>query len=276
MYLLFDIGATNMRIATSRDKETIVDQKIVPTPADFVAAMDVFKKTVRELCGDIPVVAAAGGVPGVLDREKTMLMSAPNLREWENAPLKKTLDDMLGVSVQLENDAALAALGEAVFGAGKGQRIVAYFTVSTGVGGARVVDGAIDANAFGFEPHRQVVDGTHKLGRYISGNGIKKRYGKAGEEIDDPAMWEEVARWLAIGVNNAIAFWSPDVFVLGGAIMRNRISIDRVRFYLEQELGNFPEFPEVVAAQLGDMSGLYGALALVRRTLSFDDSGAAR
>lgn len=263
MYLLFDIGATNMRIATSHDGMTIADQKTVPTPADFTAGMSIFKKCVHELCGDIPVTAASGGVPGILNAEKSMLTSAPNLETWEDKPLKEELEKIVNTSVKCENDAALAALGEAVFGAGRGKRIVAYFTVSTGIGGARVVDEKLDESAFGFEPHRQIVDGTHKLGYYISGNGIKKRYGIAPEEVDDPAAWEEAAQWLAIGVNNAIAFWSPDIFVLGGALMRHRIDANDVRRRLEA-LGNFPEFPDVVAAQLGDASGLYGALATLR------------
>ena len=263
MYLLFDIGATNMRIAVSHDGETILEQKIIPTPSDFTEGIKAFKNCARELCGDMIINAAAGGVPGILNKDKTVLLSAPNLEKWEDVFLKEALEKALDVPVHLENDAALGALGEAVFGAGKDKRIVAYFTVSTGVGGARVTDGKLDEGAFGFEPHRQIVDGTHKLGYYISGNGIKKRYGKSPEDIEDPAMWEEAARWLAIGVNNAIALWSPEIFVLGGAVMRHRISVADVKRQVE-EFGNFPEFPEIVAAQLGDMSGLYGALALVR------------
>jgi glucokinase len=49
-------------------------------------------------------------------------------------------------------------LGEAVFGAGKGREIVVYMTISTGVGGARIVGGKIDASAMGFEPGHQIID----------------------------------------------------------------------------------------------------------------------
>ena len=263
MYLLFDIGATNMRIAVSHDGETILEQKIISTPFDFDEGIKAFKNGARELCGDMIINAAAGGVPGILNKDKTVLLSAPNLEKWEDVFLKEALEKALDVPVHLENDAVLAALGEAVFGAGKEKRIVAYFTVSTGVGGARVVGGRLDESASGLEPGRQVVDGVHTLEYHISGNGIKKRYGKSPEDIEDPAMWEEAARWLAIGVNNAIALWSPEIFVLGGAVMRHRIAVADVKRQVEA-FGNFPEFPEIVAAQLGDMSGLYGALALIR------------
>ena len=56
-------------------------------------------------------------------------------------------------------------------------------------------------------------------------------------------MWEEAARWLAIGVNNAIALWSPEIFVLGGAVMRHRISVADVKRQVE-EFGNFLNFPK--------------------------------
>lgn len=270
MYLLFDIGATNMRIAVSHDGETILEQKTIPTPADFAEGMKVFKNGVREVCGDMIINAAAGGVPGILNKEKTALLSASNLKGWEDKLLKEALEKALDVPVYCENDAALAALGEAVFGAGKEKRIVAYFTVSTGIGGARVTDGRLDESAFGFEPGRQIVDGVHMLEYYISGNGIKKRYEKEPKDIEDPAMWEAAARWLAIGVSNAIALWAPDIFVLGGAVMRHRISVADVKRQVE-ELGNFPEFPEIAAAQLGDMSGLYGALALVKKKIEHSE-----
>lgn len=59
----------------------------------------------------------------------------------------------------LANDADLVGLGEAVYGAGKGYKVVAYFTVSTGVGGARIVNKRIDKGVFSFEPGWQYVYG---------------------------------------------------------------------------------------------------------------------
>ena len=130
------------------------------------------------------------------------------------------------------------------------------------MGGARVVDGVIDRSALGFEPWRQIVDGTHRLGYYISGNGIRKRFGKSPEDIDDPLVWEEAERWLAVGLNNAIAFWSPDVIVIGGAVAMRRFSFKRIAKHL-RNIANFPEIPEIVPAALGDKAGLYGALKII-------------
>ena len=58
----------------------------------------------------------------------------------------------------LANDSDLDGLGEATVGAGKGFNIVAYITVSTGIGGVRIVGGKIDVSTYGFEPGHQIID----------------------------------------------------------------------------------------------------------------------
>ena len=248
-----------MRVAISRDGESFGDPIIVPTATDFNDGVAVLKKIALELSGRELIKIAVGGVPGILNRDRSVLLSAPNLKEWENKPIKSELERVLGATVNLENDASLAALGEAVYGAGKDKRIVAYLTISTGVGGARVVDGKIDVNAFGFEPGRQIIDGGESLEYYIAGASLAKRSGEAPKEISDFEVWDETTKRLACGINNMIAFWSPDIIVLGGPIMKH-ISIDKVRIYLEKMLEGFPYIPDIVLAQLGDINGLYGAL----------------
>jgi predicted NBD/HSP70 family sugar kinase len=49
MYLLFDIGGTNMRLAISKDGKNIGKIKIVPTPQDFIKGMKLFEESAREL-----------------------------------------------------------------------------------------------------------------------------------------------------------------------------------------------------------------------------------
>jgi predicted NBD/HSP70 family sugar kinase len=49
MFILFDIGGTNMRVALSRDGETFEEPRIIPTPKDFDAGMLAIKGLVQEL-----------------------------------------------------------------------------------------------------------------------------------------------------------------------------------------------------------------------------------
>ncbi|HYA32141.1 MAG TPA: ROK family protein, partial [Thermodesulfovibrionales bacterium] len=229
----------------------------------------------QELSAGQKIRAAAGGVAGPLDREKTRLVRSPHVSGWIGKPLKEELQRILGAPVYLENDAAMAGLGEAAYGEGKGKRIVVYVTVSTGVGGARIVDGEIDTSAMGFEPGHQIIDGGGTLcpecksvpgylERCVSGSAIERRYGKKADEIDDPKVWDEAARFLAYGLNNSIVHWSPEVVILGGSVMQ-KIPLGRVREYLTDILKIFPEPPLIRKAVLGDFVGLYGALQFLRK-----------
>ena len=276
MYLLFDIGGTKTRLALSIDAKNFKEPVIIETPRKFEEGISVFKDTVKELTKGEKITKAVGAISGPLDKEHSMVVNAPHLTGWNNKPLKKELEKMLSAPVVIENDAALVGLGEAVHGAGKGYDIVAYMTVSTGVGGARIVGGKIDASSMGFEPGHQFIDAgaslcpdckePKDLDSYVSGSGVKARYGKEAYEIDDPAVFEELAEWLAYGLNNTIVHWSPDVVVLGGPMITGdpAIPLDSIQKHVSEILHIFPNPPPIVKAKLEDVGGLYGALALVQ------------
>lgn len=273
MILLFDVGGTKTRLAISENGETFSSPLIVATYAgDDEKGIAEFMRCARELIGEKKLSVVVGGFAGTFDRERTRLFHATNIRGWENIPLKQRLESEFGCPVRLENDSALAALGEAIYGAGKGADIVAYITVSTGVGGARVVKGIIDPGVFGFEPAYQIVDAAgccdkckkNHLGAHISGRAIADHYGKPAEEINDPAIWSDIAKTLSYGLCNTIVHWSPDAVVLGGGVMQS-IPLEQVETHLKEILTVYPELPKLVRATLGDSAGLWGGLALSRQ-----------
>lgn len=266
MFILFDIGGTNLRVAAT-DGKTLSRPIISPTPPNFQEGLKLLIDSSQKLAQGVKIDAIAGGIAGPLDQKKTMPINAPNLSGWNNQTLTPQLSKSLGAPVYLENDTAMACLGEAYFGTGKGFPIVAYLTISTGVGGARVVDGKIDRSSQGFEPGHQIINGEDQLENLVSGPAIEKKYGQKPQDIKDSRVWDEVARWLAIGLNNTIVHWSPDIVILGGSVM-NSIPIDNVNFYLKETLTIFPVLPKLVKSNLGDLNGLYGALAYLNSTHS--------
>ncbi len=272
MYLLIDIGKTKTRIAGSENLEKFSEPRISDTPKTFSEGISLLKRTADELCSGKKIKAAACGIGGLLDRAKTMsLNSSGNIADWFQKPLKAELEKVFNAPVFLENDCVFVSLGEAVYGAGRGYKIVAYITVSTGVGGARIVNGKIDENALGFEPGHQIInfDGQpERLESYISGMAFEKKYGKKPYEITDEKIWDETAKILAYGLNNTIVHWSPDIVVLGGSMMKKiGIPIERARFHLKNILKIFPELPLIEKASLGDIGGLYGALTFLKKRL---------
>ena len=267
-----------MRLAVSPDGRKIDAAKIVSTPSDFKIGMAQFKRVAGELLGGTKPEAIAGGIAGPLNLAKTKVIGAPHLPLWQNQPLAATLKRLTRGKVFIENDPPLAGLGEALSGAGQGYKIVAYYTVSTGVGGARIVDGKIDAHSFGFEPGHQII-GLESNGHggnirpiflesRVSGSGLTQRFQKTPELITDKAVWAEAGRWLAYGLYNTLVHWSPEVIVLGGGLIEHEaIDLKIVRSELQKLNHIFPAVPPVMRARLGGLAGLHGALQYLRQEL---------
>ncbi len=255
MYLLFDIGGTKTRIATS-DGKTINQPTIFPTLKKYSL------KNFRQFM-DQKIQAIAGGIAGPLNQDKTGLADSLQLPDWINQPLKEDLQKILNVPVYLENDAALAGLGEATHGAGRGYAVVAYLTISTGVGGVKIVDSKIDKNVHGFEPGQMMIE-DGKLADLISGMSLEKKYGIKPEDIKDEAIWDKTAQYLAQGLNNIIVDWSPEIIILGGGVA-NSIPVDKIKLHLKKIIKIFPNIPPIVKSELGDSAGLYGALEYLKQ-----------
>lgn len=256
--ILFDIGATKTRVAFSDNLIKFEEPTIFQTKRDYEEWLGEFLRVVKDLSKDRSIFKMVGGM-------------SRNIFEGDYGRLKKDLEaSSLGeVEVLVENDSAMVGLGEAVFGAGRGFEIVAYMTVSTGVGGARIVAGKVDKKSVGFEPGKQIVDieeGLNKtLEDLISGRALGERTGQNPKEINDPKVWDDLAQKLAVGLNNIIVEWSPEVVVLGGSMITGdpAIPLDKAEGYLKEILKIFGELPVIKKAELGDFGGLWGALKML-------------
>ena len=82
-------------------------------------------------------------VPGPLNVFSGTVMAAPHVAAWKAFPLRARLEQSLGRSVVVENDANAWALGEYWRGSARGRRDVVLLTLGTGVGGGLIVDGAL-------------------------------------------------------------------------------------------------------------------------------------
>lgn len=255
-----------MRLAVSKDLKKIDKIEVFPTPQKFREAMALFHSMANGLSEGKRFTAAAGGIAGPLDHKQTTVL-AGHLKDWKDKPLKKSLETSLHCPVYLENDAALAGLGEAVAGAGKGKKVVAYLTFSTGIGGAKIVDRKIDENAFGFEPHRQLVGypKAKMLGELISGRALAKAGHAPAKDIADKATWKKFSDLAFAGINNAVVFWSPDIMVIGGGIgLSPHLDIKAVQAHINRTFSKLAATPRVVKAKLKDYSGLYGAMEILK------------
>ncbi len=274
MYILFDIGGTKMRIAYSENGEYFEEPRVVETPHTYEEGRNLFIETAKAAAKGRGIKMLCGGIAGPFDEKKRSLVGSPNLKDWIGKPFLSEISREFAAPVKIENDSALVGLGEAKFGAGREDKIVAYITISTGFGGVRIVNQKIDNKSVGFEPGHQIIDADKTLvpdvsglsADYIlSGKEVEKRMGVKPREITDPEFWERMAKYLAFALNNVAVFWSPDSIVLGGSMITGSpaISVERTEEYLKEILKIYPEIPKIKKAELGDFGGLYGALAML-------------
>ncbi len=258
MFIVTDIGGTNMRVAAT-SANSLDEIKKVPTPQDLTDGITALVALARECAGGEKITALAGCVAGSVSDEGVM-SDARNLRAWEGANIVKKLSEEFGVSVRIVNDAALAGLGEAFAGAGKGATRLAYITVSTGVGGGLIVDGKIAA-AGGIAG---IKVGGVDLEDLVSGTAVTKKFGIHPKDLNSLEERNKLANTLAEGLRILVEKWAPDTIVLGGSMIVgvNPIPISRV----QESLGKLLQNPPVMKmAELGDNGGLWGGLALLRQ-----------
>jgi predicted NBD/HSP70 family sugar kinase len=257
MYFLFDIGGTNMRFAVSDGKD-LGDTVTVSTPDDYKTALKLIEQAFTSLARKGEVKLAMGGVPRFVRNKLSM---------WHANPAQKALEKIFDCKVVLENDAILAGLAEANIGAGAHQPIVGFLTYSSGFGGSRIVDGLPDKNAFGFEPKLQIdsFDPSKKsiqsVTDFVSGRGLTRATGKPAKLIKDKKLWLEVEKWISVTINDAAAFWSPDVIVIGGPIALDPvISLPRIQKFINERFKLMPKRPKIKKGVLGQKAGLLGAM----------------
>ena len=278
MYIIFDIGGTNTRVAASADLETFGTPVKFKTPLNYDDGIQAIHAAIAEVSKGETIKGLAGGIRGQLNQEKSGILSEVILTDWVDKHITADIGIPYNAPVYLENDTAIVGLGETHYGGGRGYEIVAYHTVSTGVGGARLVNGTIDVARAGFEPGHQILDFDRSyldastpptLENLVSGTALQLARGVKPYEIpQDDAVWPELAMRLAAGLRNTIVYWSPDVIVLGGSMIVGdpRILLDDIRFYTKGIVEGLTKCPRIVDAELADNGGLYGAIVLLKKT----------
>jgi glucokinase len=199
--------------------------------------------------------------PGWVDLEEGVVPAAPQLQGWRNVPIVRLLGERFGVPVVLENDASAAALGENVFGIGRGARHMVYITVSTGIGGGIIIGGRLYGGARGAagEIGHTVIDPAGPvcpcgnagcLEVLASGTAIarmadaaeareesptltaiKKREGRLTARLVAEAasagdraaagIYAEAGRFLGVALANLVNLLSPELIILGGGVMNS-------------------------------------------------------
>ena len=147
--LAIDLGGTQIRAALVTPDRKVRFRRAVPTADE--AGVDSVLSRIVEAANATRSEAAANGLPpplgigisspGPLDPWRGVVLLAPNLTGWRDIPLGSRVAAGMGLPTFLERDTNVAMMAEWRYGAAAGTRNAIYLTVSTGIGGAAIVDG---------------------------------------------------------------------------------------------------------------------------------------
>ena len=301
-----DLGGTKISTAISTIEGNILANVVLPTKAEEgeVAVVGRIIQSIDEVIvgssTSIDEVEAIGiGSPGPLDAKKGIIITTPNL-PFKDYNLVQPLKEKYNIPVYLDNDANAAAIGEYMFGAGKGKESIIYFTVSTGVGGGAVLDGkvyrghtsnALEIGHTTVDPNgprcncgnlgclEAMSSGTAiaKKGKEAVSTNVEtslKKYdtitsyevfkeAEAGDEVAKDII-DNALTYLGIGVANAIATFDPEMIIIGGGVSKaGDIVFDTVKKVVNKRcFKSMAESCEIVPAGLGSDAGVVGAVAL--------------
>ncbi|MFD7507040.1 ROK family protein [Streptomyces sp. NPDC059850] len=145
-----DFGHTHLRVAVGNLAHQVLAEEAEPLDVDASSAqgLDRAEQLVSRLIASTglsrdKVVGVGLGVPAPIDVETGTLGSTAILPGWAGTNPRDDLAERLGVPVHVDNDANLGALGELVWGSGRGVADLAYIKVADGVGAGLVISGQI-------------------------------------------------------------------------------------------------------------------------------------
>jgi glucokinase len=254
-----DVGGTKIAAGVVGEDGNIVARHQLPSEAqDPRGTVNAILKVVTELRAVAPAAAAVGlGAAALIDFSRGLILGAPDLA-WRNLAIVDLLRDRVGLPVVLDNDANVAALGEATYGAGRGGGDQIMVTVGTGIGGGIIIDGRIyrGSRGAGAELGHMVVDphgpvcgcGNHgcleahasgtAMGRMAreriregDGSGVLDLAGNVdsitGAIVGHAALHgdafalsivREAGWWLGVGLASFVNIFDPERIGVGGGV----------------------------------------------------------
>jgi glucokinase len=305
MFLGIEIGGTKLQFGVGRaDGSPFVDIKRADVcPAD--GAQGILRQ-IRDVAG--PLIAKHGvqavgfGFGGPVDVKAGRVVKSHHVTGWDAFPLVDWCCDTFGLPAAVANDADMAGLGEARFGAGSDCRVVFYSNVGSGIGGALVIGGRVYAGSTGIASeigHVRVgpdASGPHQIVE-IAASGwaiaeaarrdvslaaqLQHRYNCTAEQL----TCKMVAQAAADGDASAVAIlhravqtygWaiaqmitllSPEVVVIGGGVplIGEKLFFEPLRSDVDRYV--FPPLRgtyRLAAASLGEEVVVHGSLALAK------------
>ncbi len=296
-----DMGGTTLKAAVVQG--TTILRKAEPmVTLDYPSPEAIVEELARRVAAlreEFPGVVSVGmGLPGFADHEAGTIDSLTNVPGWYDIPIRRMLEEAIGLPAAIDNDANCMAYAEWKLGAGRGMRDLVCLTLGTGVGSGVIANGQLLRGYLGAagEIGQTSIDYKGRIGHYGNRGAVedyignreieveaRMAYAAAGVErrsedcnpiaLENDAkagdsvalkLWDDIARKLATSLMNCCYILNPQAFIIGGGISKaGELLFSPLRQYLQSQL--YPRHYarlQILPAQFGSESGLIGAARL--------------
>jgi glucokinase len=299
-FIGIEIGGTKLQLAIADESLKIKQQLSFEVNRNKGAngIKQKIEESIHQIKGDKKVSAVGVGFGGPVNYKTGMINVSHQIAGWENFNLREWLQQVSDAQVFIDNDANVAALGEAIHGAGAGFNIVFYMTIGSGIGGGLIIDKKIYHGAFPGEAevgHLRLNKKGETLESLCSGWAVDEKIRKAITEEPNSKLanlvkdvksneakflkealkkndvlakkiLKKVSDNIAFGLSHVVHLFHPEVIIIGGglSLLGNNLS-DAITTALSQYVMKaFLPPPEIKIASLGKNVVPVGALELAR------------
>ncbi len=303
-FIGIEIGGTKLQLVIADASFTIKDKVCLQVNQQKGAKgiQQQIEDSINKLKTNKELSAICVGFGGPVNYKTGTISTSHQIKGWNSFNLKAWLQQISGAPAFIDNDANVAALGEAVHGTGSNYNIVFYMTIGSGIGGGLVINRQIYHGAFPGEVeigHVRLNKSGQTLEDLCSGWAVDKkvraaalaepesllaelvgnsakgeaRFLKTAAEKGDATAIEIIkttADDLAFGLSHVVHLFHPEVIIIGGGLsligqqLFNEIASKLPTYILK----SFLPAPEIKIASLREMVVPIGALQLAKASLS--------
>jgi glucokinase len=247
-----EIGGTKLQIVTGGVNAKIIERhrRLVDRAQGDDGIRRQIEATLGKILPQTKIAAVGVGFGGPVDWQTGKIARSHHIEGWTGFEIGQWLAGISRAPVFVDNDANVAALGEAFHGAGRGANPVFYVTLGSGVGGGLIVDGRIYHGAkpgeveighvrldrsgvilesrcsgWSVDARIRALKDTHPesvLCQLMTGApGGEAQHLTAALKQNDSAAWNilrETASDLAFGLSHVTQLFHPEIIVLGGGL----------------------------------------------------------
>ena len=297
MYLGIEIGGTKLQLVAGESGQIKERRRLKVQPGLGAQGIrEQIKQTLPEFGSSVAAVGVGFGGP--VDWITGRICRSHQIEGWSEFDLGGWLHELTGEPVRVDNDANVAALGEALYGAGAGYNPVFYITLGSGVGGGLVVGRSIyhgdkpgeaeighvrldrqgsivESRCSGWAVDARIRELNVKepaclLAKLSKGErgGEARHLAEALKQADSGArrILGEMAEDLALGLSHVVHLFHPQIIIIGGGLagigepLRAAVERELKRFVMDA----FAPGPRLALAALGEDAVPTGALELAK------------